>query len=245
MSNLVRIENNDGLEFHVDSETNLAYASVRATERMLGVKPGTLNMFLKTKEGAMFNATKMATVHTQKGLQAAKLFSAEQVFDLAFKYNLELAKRMGAAGANVFLLGMSGYKVQVVQPETNTLVPRTFAEALRLAAELEEEKERLQAKIEEDRPKVEFADAVDSVVNSISIEQFAKLTFSTFGLGRNNMFKRLRELDVVQPTNTLPYQIYVDAGYFEVGEVVRGDLVFPFAKVTGKGQAWLYKKLAA
>jgi len=244
MSNLVRIENNDGLEFHVDTDTNLAYASVRATERMLGVKPGTLNMFWKTKEGAKFHAAQTTEVQTQQGLQAAKLFSSEQVFDLAFKYNLELARRMGAAGANVFMLGIAGYKVQAVKHDAIT-TPRTFAEALRLAADLEDEKLRLQAKIEEDKPKVEFADAVDSVVNSISIEQFAKLTFGTFGLGRNNVFKRLRELEVVQQTNTLPYQGWVDAGYFEVGEVVKGDLVFPFAKITGKGQAWLVNKLSA
>ena len=47
--------------------------------------------------------------------------------------------------------------------------------------------------------------------------------------------------------NNIPYQKYVDNGYFEVIEVVKatpwGDKVFAKTLITGKGQIYLVQKL--
>jgi hypothetical protein len=114
---LLRIENNDGLEFHVDEATGLAYASVRATERMLNTGDGTIRKFIASQSAEKFPC-KTAEILTDAGLRSAELLSAEQVFLLAIKYSPELALKMGAAGANIFMLGMAGYKVQVDLPST-------------------------------------------------------------------------------------------------------------------------------
>lgn len=45
-----------------------------------------------------------------------------------------------------------------------------------------------------DAPLVEFAKTVQSVENEITVEEFAKVTFPKFNLGRNLMFAKLREL---------------------------------------------------
>ncbi len=44
--------------------------------------------------------------------------------------------------------------------------------------------------------------------------------------------------------STLPYQKYIDAGYFEVSQEIddRGKTI-PFALVTNKGQLWLDGKI--
>ena len=70
---------------------------------------------------------------------------------------------------------------QVKQIESK--VPSNFAEALQLAAD--------QAKqLEEQRPKVEFAEKVETSVNSISVAEFANLlTKNGYKIGQNNLFK--------------------------------------------------------
>jgi len=58
----------------------------------------------------------------------------------------------------------------------------------------------------------------------------------------------LREKGVLM-NNNLPYQRYVDAGYFEVTESTKkipdGTMTFPQTKVTGKGQIYLITRLRA
>ena len=66
-------------------------------------------------------------------------------------------------------------------------VPKTFAEALRLAAEQQEEIERKNALIEEQKPKVEY---VDNYCNSSNLEEIGHLGKVT-KIGEQKIFKRL------------------------------------------------------
>ena len=95
-------------------------------------------------------------------------------------------------------------------------VPKNFAEALRLAAKLEEEKERLVLENSEMRPKAEFYDDVAGSKDAISIGEVAKV-LGIKGIGRNNLFKLLRDKKILQ-SNNQPYQEYIDRGYFRVIE---------------------------
>lgn len=49
------------------------------------------------------------------------------------------------------------------------MLPQDYPSALRALADSVEERLRLEAKIEEDRPKVEFAEAVEVAANSIHV----------------------------------------------------------------------------
>jgi phage antirepressor YoqD-like protein len=237
--NLIKIENNDGLEFHIDAESNLAYASVRATERMLAISPGTLNMYFKTKEAAKLLPLKEAEVVTAQGMRTAKLFSSERVFQLALKYNIDLAAKMGAAGANVFMLGLAGYKVQVVEQEHQFQIPTTLAEALRLAADAIEERDAAHAKIEADAPKVALAELIEVRPESISLSNYAK----SIERGRTTLYQQLRTMGILQATGSpQPYQRFIDAGYFSMSMSLYAPV--PVTYVTPKGKAWLAKRLA-
>lgn len=66
-------------------------------------------------------------------------------------------------------------------------VPKTFAEALRLAAEQQEEIERKNALIEEQKPKVEY---VDSYCDATNLEEIGHLGKAT-KIGEQKIFKRL------------------------------------------------------
>lgn len=101
-----------------------------------------------------------------------------------------------------------------VQPKFN--VPTTFAEALRLAADQQEKIEEQAKLLEEQKPKVEFFDTVADSKTAISMNDVAKV-LGIKGMGRNNLFEFLRNEKILM-SNNVPFQIYVDRGYFRVIE---------------------------
>jgi len=87
-----------------------------------------------------------------------------------------------------------------------------FARALRLA---EETINNLHVQVREMQPKVEFFDAVTDSKDAIAMSDVAKVL--NMGVGRNNLFKILRQEKILQSDNR-PYQEYIDRGYFRVVE---------------------------
>lgn len=83
-------------------------------------------------------------------------------------------------------------------------------------AELQAENERQAAKIKEDAPKVEFFNTVADCTDCIDIAQAAKV-LNAKGIGRNKLFEILRKEKIIDGKN-IPYQKYVDRGYFRVIE---------------------------
>jgi len=71
-------------------------------------------------------------------------------------------------------------------------------------------------KVIEMKPKADFFDSVACSKTAISMNDVAKV-LEIKGLGRNNLFKILREKKILMDNNT-PYQEYVDRGYFRVIE---------------------------
>lgn len=114
-------------------------------------------------------------------------------------------------------------------------VPTTFAEALRLAADLQEENER-------NKPKVEAHDKFINGENYQKVGQVAKV----LGIGRNKLFAFLRDNNIFMTDNT-PYQQYIDRGYFVVKEkpIEMGSQIInkPQTYVTAKGVSYISKLL--
>lgn len=137
-------------------------------------------------------------------------------------------------------------------------LPQTFSEALRALADAEEEKERLAAKIEADKPKVMFAEAVDCSPTAIKIGDLAKiLKQNGIDIGRNRLFTWLREngyimKNTVNGFSNMPTQMAMELGLFEVKEhhYDRGEdtILGSTTLVTVKGQKYfinLFLKQAA
>ncbi|EKG7256466.1 phage antirepressor KilAC domain-containing protein [Escherichia coli] len=97
-------------------------------------------------------------------------------------------------------------------------IPKTLPEALRLAADLAEQKMQLENQLAIAAPKVEFADRVGHKILIAS------------GSRRN-----------------VPMQEYMDRGYFTVKETAvntnHGIQISFTTKITGRGQQWLTRKL--
>ena len=95
-------------------------------------------------------------------------------------------------------------------------IPKSFAEALQLAADQQKKIEEQQMAIEQSKPKVEFFDKVTGFSDTCDMKEVAKI-LNFKGIGRNNLFEILRNENILDKQNQ-PYQKYVDAGYFRVIE---------------------------
>ena len=89
---------------------------------------------------------------------------------------------------------------------------QVMARALRLA---DKTIDGLKNQIIEQKPKVEFFDQVGSSKSALPMDQVAKMLNA--GIGRNKLFEVLREGKVLDRSN-VPYQEFVDRGYFRVIE---------------------------
>lgn len=135
-------------------------------------------------------------------------------------------------------------------------VPQNFVEALRLAADAEEQRAALALQLEEAAPKLEtFARCMDST--SLFTFREVAAVFAEKGLGSNNLVTRLlsdRILYRDAKGKILAYRQYIEAGYFkaverpyevkETGGASTGETrVSVTIKTTAKGIDFIARKL--
>lgn len=95
-------------------------------------------------------------------------------------------------------------------------LPRTYKEALAQLLIEVDKNEKLELENKEMKPKADFFDAVADSKTAISMNEVAKV-LNIKGYGRNNLFEFLRENGILDRFN-VPYQRYVDNGWFRVIE---------------------------
>ncbi|WP_241624536.1 phage antirepressor KilAC domain-containing protein [Rosenbergiella epipactidis] len=127
--------------------------------------------------------------------------------------------------------------------EEKTRVPQTLPEALRLAADLAEQKAELENKLAIAGPKADF---VDQYVNATGLMGFREVT-KILKVKENYLRLFLIDHGIVYRLagKMTPYSQHIDAGRFEVktGEAGNGH-AFAQAKFTPKGVEWLAGLLA-
>lgn len=103
-------------------------------------------------------------------------------------------------------------KVNALTPKTNLERQLIIQQAMQIQAEMIEE---LQSKVSRLEPAANFAYQLCSSKDTIEIGECAKVLNKN--IGRNRLFEFLRNNNVLQ-SNNIPYQKYIDAGYFRVIE---------------------------
>ncbi len=107
----------------------------------------------------------------------------------------------------------------------------------------------LQAKVEEDAPKVAYATTVSENGDLISVEEFSKMVSGELGfdIGRNRLYEFMRTNRILRRKNNLPYQRYINEGYLKVVEsiVPDGPATYRQVYITDAGRLWLFAKLAS
>jgi len=139
-----------------------------------------------------------------------------------YAVGIDIAKALGYKNPRDAILrhckGVVKHDIGVVTGATDELLDNPdllIAAATKLK---EERKARLEAenKVKLLEPKGQFYDDVAGSKDSIEVGHVAKV-LAIRGIGRNNLFSLLREKKVLDKNN-IPYQQFVDLGYFRVLE---------------------------
>lgn len=126
------------------------------------------------------------------------------------------ALAVGARLNNTMLMKIINRLEELEMAKPQFRLPQTYSEALRALADESEAKEKALALLEEQKPKVDFYEAITGSKDTVDIGTVAKV-LNIRGFGRNNLFEFLRESGVLM-SNNQPKQTYCDRGYFRVIE---------------------------
>ena len=151
-------------------------------------------------------------IPTPGGVQQMTIINESGMYALIFGSKLNSAKRFKHWVTSEVLPSIrqnGGYIANQEQLTPEQIV----ANALILAQNIINQKEQ---QIEEMKPKALFFDAVADSKTAISMNEVAKV-LAIKGYGRNNLFEFLRNEKILDRYN-VPYQRYVDAGWFRVIE---------------------------
>ncbi len=125
-------------------------------------------------------------------------------------------------------------------------LPQSKREWIEFALEQEKQLEVSRQQLAIAAPKAEFADAIAGDDKGVKLGQFAK----SIGIGPRKIFTILRELRILMTgydRHNLPYQEYIERGYFSVKqgtyETNSETRISHTSLITGKGEIWLRKKL--
>ncbi|HFU7537238.1 TPA: phage antirepressor KilAC domain-containing protein [Escherichia coli] len=224
----------------IDSQTLLKM--VNEARKLCSEKPVRNNDFIARVKDELEGETYEIFVGQKNGAEI-------DIITMTYKQALRVAARESKAVRRSLIDKLE--ELQQANSPTPS-IPQTLPEALRLAAELAEQKQLLEQKTHQlnqqlvaAAPKVDFADRV-SAANGILIGNFAKVV----GLKQNALFSWLRQNGILMAfgaRKNVPRQQYINAGYFTVKEVVLDDengyQIRLTPQLTGKGQQWLTRKL--
>ena len=129
-----------------------------------------------------------------------------------------------------------------------TNVPQSFAQALRLAADLEEKNQLLEQQIAEYEPKISYLDMILSSTGTVATSQIA----ADYGMSAIALNKLLNELGVQHKVSGqwILYRKHMNQGYTkshtsEIPKADGGVKVVMNTKWTQKGRVFIYNLLTA
>lgn len=129
--------------------------------------------------------------------------------------------------------------------EQRSPVPQTLPEALRLAADMAEQKAALELKVQADAPKVSFVDHYVDAAGSKSLRATAKV----LNMPERAMIDALIRDKVLfrQSGNLLPYASHHHSGNFTVktGTAEQSGHAFTQTRVTPRGIQWIAERYAS
>lgn len=132
-------------------------------------------------------------------------------------------------------------KLKEVEQANCPLIPQTYAEALRLAADQAEVIEAQQLLLEQQKPAVQFLENFVETKSTKGLREVAKV----LGLKEREFVATLEEQKILfrQSGQLLPFAQFQHNGYFEVKTGEANGHAFHQTRFTPKGIAWITKRL--
>lgn len=152
-------------------------------------------------------------------------FIPESIFyRLAMKAKNEVAERFQAKIADEVIPSIRKHgaymtpqtlEKAILNPDTMIQLCTMLKEEQEKRRKVESENQKLAIENEDMKPKAEFYDTVTDSKDAISMAEVAKVL--DCGIGRNKLFEFLKKKKILDKSK-VPYQRFVDAGYFRVIE---------------------------
>lgn len=158
---------------------------------------------------------------TDGGVQELKIIPEGDIYRLVIKSQLPKAEEFerwifDEVLPTIRRHGMYAKEELLDNPDMFISVLQELKAEREQSKRLEAEKKALEVKNIEMKPKADFFDAVADSKTAISMNDVAKV-LAIKGMGRNNLFEFLRDEGILDKFN-VPYQRYVDCGWFRVIE---------------------------
>ena len=225
---------NNLFELEVKTENGESLFDVETVAKSLG--------FTQSKNGKDFVRWERVNDYLKKyspQLGKGSFISEPMVYKLAFKANNALAEKF-----------QDWLAVEVLPTIRKTgsysNVPQSFAQALRLAADLEEEKLMLEQKIAEYEPKISYLDMILSSSDIVATSQIA----ADYGMSAIALNKLLNKLGVQHKVSGqwILYRKHMNQGYTKshtskIPKADGGVKVVMNTKWTQKGRIFIYDLL--
>ena len=214
--------------------------------KILGLQPGATKNRLDEKGVSLINTL------TNGGMQQIVYVNEKNLY--------KAIMRSDKPNAEPFQDWVCGEVLPSIRKHGAYMTPETIEKTLtspdfiiQLATQLKNEQEKrksAEAKIEADKPKVLFSEAVEASKKSILIRELAKIiTQNGYQIGEKQLYERLRKagyLCSVGESRNQPSQAYMNMGLFEIRKRVIIDCgetkVYNTTMVTGKGQTYFVNK---
>lgn len=194
----------------------------------------------------------VSKIDTPSGTQEMIIINESGLYSLVLSSKLPSAKKFKRWVTSEVLPSIRKHGAYMT-PETlqaAILNPDTMIQLCQALKEEQEKRKALEVKVEEDKPKVQFAEAVDSSPSSILVGTLAKLiTQNGVKIGQNKLYEWMRQngyLISQGSRHNEPTQKAMELGLFEVREQVYDrngvNFVSKTTMVTGKGQQYFINK---
>jgi len=211
-------------------------------------------MQVTVNQGLIKRGVVITDTLTNGGIQKMTFINESNLYKTIFQSRKESAERFSDWVTGEVLPSIrknGGYISGQETMSDDELLEKAVLVAQRKIAERDRIIAKQQAKIEQDKPKTIFADAVSTSKTSILIGDLAKLICQNgVQIGQKRLFEWLRQNNYLIKSGSsrnMPQQRYVEQGLFEVKEsnVQNPDgsvRITRTTKVTGKGQVYFVNK---
>lgn len=252
--NLVEVKNVKGYI----GENNIAYLDLEDVARGLGFEKREIK---NGKEYKRWNKQIVKNWLIDFGIvnseNALPKFIPENIFyKLCMKANNEVARKFQDLVCDEILPSIRQNGGYIATKENDTdeeIMARALLVAQRTIERKNEKIKELETKVKEDKPKVLFADAVETSNTTILIGELAKIiTQNGYKIGQNKLFTWLRGNGYLIKRQgsdyNMPTQKSMEMELFEIKEtaITHSDghvTVNKTPKVTGKGQIYFVNKI--
>lgn len=255
MNELKIFNNPDFGEVRTVTIDNEPYFVGKDVAEILGYERGTKAVVDHVDEDdrCMINGTTQSQIGIELGQRGGWLVNESGLYSLILSSKLPTARKFKRWVTSEVLpaIRKTGGYINDDEAFINTYLPFADEQTKAMFRTTLKTVKSLNSKIEKDKPKVLFADAVETAQNSILIGDLAKLIKQNgYDIGQRRLFEYMRSngfLIKAGVSKNMPTQRSMDMGLFEVKERTINNpdgsvRVTRTTKVTGKGQVYFINK---